>query len=59
MPDIIDRLKGYAEANELLGAYTEANCLFEAIEEIKKLREKVLELEYELDILENTGGYGI
>lgn len=59
MPDIIDRLKGYAEVNELLGAYTEANCLFEAIEEIKKLREKVLELECELDILENTGGYGI
>ena len=58
-PDIIDRLRAYAEVCEITGAYTEANCAYDAIEEIKKLREKVLDLEVELDILENSGGYGI
>jgi hypothetical protein len=58
-PDIIDRLRAYAEVCEITGAYTEANCAYDAIEEIKKLREKVLDLEVQLDILENTGGYGI
>ena len=55
-PDIIDRLRAYAEVCEITGAYTEANCAYDAIEEIKNLREKVLDL---LDILENSGGYGI
>jgi hypothetical protein len=58
-PDIIDRLRAYAEVCEITGAYTEANCAYDAIEEIKKLREKVLDLEVQLDILENSGGYGI
>ena len=58
-PDIIDRLRAYAEVCEITGAYTEANCAYDAIEEIKNLREKVLDLEVQLDILENSGGYGI
>lgn len=58
-PDIIDRLRSYAEVCEITGAYTEANCAYDAIEEIKNLREKVLDLEVQLDILENSGGYGI
>ena len=58
-PDIIDRLKAYAKVCEITGAYTEANCAYDAIEEIKNLREKVLDLEVQLDILENSGGYGI
>ena len=43
--NIVDRLKGYAEANDATGAYTEANCANDAIKEIKKLRttmEKIL-----------------
>lgn len=36
--DIIDRLRAYAEASDVLGAYTEANCAYDAIEEIEKLR---------------------
>ena len=39
--DITDRLRGYAEVNEELGAYTEAKCLYDAIEEIKRLREQL------------------
>jgi hypothetical protein len=58
-PDIIDRLRAYAEACDITGAYTEANCAYDAIEEIKKLREQVSDLEFELEMLENTGGYGI
>lgn len=58
-PDIIDRLQAYAEANEMTGLYTEANCAYDAIEEIKKLRERILELETDLELLEETGGYGI
>lgn len=58
-PDIIDRLQSYAEANEITGLYTEANCAYDAIEEIKKLRERILELETDLELLEETGGYGI
>jgi len=49
IPDITERLKGYAEVNELLGAYTEAKCLYEAIEEIKRLRDKVEELKAEIE----------
>lgn len=37
-PDIIDRLRAYAEVCEITGAYTEANCAYDAIEEIKNLR---------------------
>jgi GTP cyclohydrolase III len=58
-PDIIDRLRAYAEVCDITGAYTEANCAYDAIEEIKKLREQVSDLEVELDILENSGGYAI
>ena len=36
MTNIIDRLKGYAEANEASGLYTEANCANDAIREIEK-----------------------
>ena len=38
MSDIVDRLKGYAEANEGTGLYTEAKCANDAIKEIEKLR---------------------
>ena len=64
MTDIINRLRAYAECSDILGAYTESKCMYEAIEYIeqleaenKKLVEKVLHLEYEVDLLENTGGY--
>jgi len=40
-PDIIDRLRAYAEVCDILGAYTEANCAFDAIEEIENLRKEV------------------
>jgi hypothetical protein len=58
-PNIIDRLQAYAETNEITGLYTEANCAYDAIEEIKKLRERIIELETDLELLEETGGYGI
>jgi hypothetical protein len=31
MTDIIDRLRGYAEVNDMTGAYTEANYAYDAI----------------------------
>jgi hypothetical protein len=43
MADIIDRLKGYAEASEAMGLYTEAKCAYDAIEEIKSLRSRLNE----------------
>lgn len=48
MTDIVDRLKGYAEANEATGLYTEANCANDAIEEIERLRKvnKKLQQDY-------------
>lgn len=36
-----------------------ANILKEAANEIQKLREKVADLEAELEILEHSGGYGV
>ena len=44
-PDIIDRLRAYAEVCEITGAYTETNCAYDAIEEIKNLREQIKELQ--------------
>lgn len=38
MTDIVDRLKAYAEVNEMLGTYTEAKCALDAAEEIQRLR---------------------
>ena len=58
-PDIIDRLRAYAEVNEMTGAYTEANCALAATEEIKKLREQVLELAVALELERESGGFGI
>jgi hypothetical protein len=39
MTDIIDRLKGYADASEAMGLYTEAKCAYDAIEIITIQRE--------------------
>jgi hypothetical protein len=36
--DIVDRLRGYAEANDMAGLYTEASCAYDAIQEIERLR---------------------
>lgn len=57
-PDIIDRLQAYTEVNEITGLYTEANCAYDAIEEIKKLRERIIELETQFEELERTNCYG-
>jgi hypothetical protein len=45
--DIVDRLRAYAEENDLTGAYTEANCAFDAIAEIERLRDALKKIGYD------------
>jgi hypothetical protein len=54
MTDIVDRLRAYAEANDMTGLYTEASCAYDAIQEIERLRNQKKELlDMVLENLEN------
>lgn len=37
-PDIVDRLRTYAEVSDMMGAYTEADCAYDAIKVIEDMR---------------------
>jgi len=46
-PDIVDRLKAYADVSEITGAYTEANCAQDAIKIINDLRAALRKIGYD------------
>ena len=46
-PDIVDRLRAYAEASDMLGAYTEANCAYDAIKVIEDMRSALRAIGYD------------
>jgi len=59
MKDIIEELEEIRPYNYNITDDKMEEIAQKAIEEIKNLREKILDLEIELELLENTGGYGI
>jgi hypothetical protein len=59
MKDIIEELEEIRPYNYNITDDKIKEIAQKAIEEIKNLREKILDLKIELELLENTGGYGI